>query len=336
MPSAGTTTRVAISRPEGWGVVSGLAAGDTDGSCDAGRRRRVGRLRGGDLGRRLDDLGRRHDGRAGGRRIGVRQEARGDQHDAERGEQRRDDPGGERVEQRGHGARIVDEAPRILPRASRTGTLAGMGGKTAIGGGLVAGLLTGAIVVGAVVLLAPGPGRAGSGRLARARRRGQRLPLRVPVRVAIGLGRVVAGRLGVARCVRGPGCRVRDRRAGAAARRPAAGRRGDRPLEPARQAGVGQLHGQLVPAVPRRAADHERLRRALRGHRPRRPGDRRARGRGGRRRVHPRAQRDVSRRPRRRRRPRSPTGAPSRSPSTTGSMRRASSGTARWAASGRT
>ena len=32
-----------------------------------------------------------------------------------------------------------------------------MGGKTAIGGGLVAGLLTGAIVVGAVVLLAPGP-----------------------------------------------------------------------------------------------------------------------------------------------------------------------------------
>jgi cytochrome c biogenesis protein CcmG, thiol:disulfide interchange protein DsbE len=33
-----------------------------------------------------------------------------------------------------------------------------MGGKTAIGGGLVAGLVTGAIVVGAVVLLAPGPG----------------------------------------------------------------------------------------------------------------------------------------------------------------------------------
>ena len=33
-----------------------------------------------------------------------------------------------------------------------------MGGKTAIGGGLVAGLITGAIVVGAVVLLAPGPG----------------------------------------------------------------------------------------------------------------------------------------------------------------------------------
>jgi cytochrome c biogenesis protein CcmG, thiol:disulfide interchange protein DsbE len=32
-----------------------------------------------------------------------------------------------------------------------------MGGKTAIGGGLVAGLLTGAIVVGAVVLLTPGP-----------------------------------------------------------------------------------------------------------------------------------------------------------------------------------
>jgi thiol-disulfide isomerase/thioredoxin len=32
-----------------------------------------------------------------------------------------------------------------------------MGGKTAIGGGLVAGLLTGALVVGAVVLLAPGP-----------------------------------------------------------------------------------------------------------------------------------------------------------------------------------
>ncbi len=32
-----------------------------------------------------------------------------------------------------------------------------MGGKTAIGGGLVAGLITGAIVVGAVVLLAPGP-----------------------------------------------------------------------------------------------------------------------------------------------------------------------------------
>jgi len=33
-----------------------------------------------------------------------------------------------------------------------------MGGKAAIGGGLIAGLLTGAIVVGAVVLLAPGPG----------------------------------------------------------------------------------------------------------------------------------------------------------------------------------
>jgi thiol-disulfide isomerase/thioredoxin len=33
-----------------------------------------------------------------------------------------------------------------------------MGGKTAIGGGLVAGLITGAIVVGAVVLLVPGPG----------------------------------------------------------------------------------------------------------------------------------------------------------------------------------
>jgi cytochrome c biogenesis protein CcmG, thiol:disulfide interchange protein DsbE len=32
-----------------------------------------------------------------------------------------------------------------------------MGGKTAIGGGLVAGLITGAIVVGAVVLLTPGP-----------------------------------------------------------------------------------------------------------------------------------------------------------------------------------
>jgi cytochrome c biogenesis protein CcmG/thiol:disulfide interchange protein DsbE len=32
-----------------------------------------------------------------------------------------------------------------------------MGGKTAIGGGLVAGLVTGAIIVGAVVLLAPGP-----------------------------------------------------------------------------------------------------------------------------------------------------------------------------------
>jgi thiol-disulfide isomerase/thioredoxin len=32
-----------------------------------------------------------------------------------------------------------------------------MGGKTAIGGGLVAGLLTGAIVVGAIVLLTPGP-----------------------------------------------------------------------------------------------------------------------------------------------------------------------------------
>ena len=32
-----------------------------------------------------------------------------------------------------------------------------MGGKTAIGGGLVAGLVTGAIVVGALVLLTPGP-----------------------------------------------------------------------------------------------------------------------------------------------------------------------------------
>jgi thiol-disulfide isomerase/thioredoxin len=32
-----------------------------------------------------------------------------------------------------------------------------MGGKTAIGGGLLAGLVTGAVVVGALVLLAPGP-----------------------------------------------------------------------------------------------------------------------------------------------------------------------------------
>jgi hypothetical protein len=39
-----------------------------------------------------------------------------------------------------------------------------MGGKTAIAGGLTAGLITGAIVVGAVVLLAPGPGPSDRGR----------------------------------------------------------------------------------------------------------------------------------------------------------------------------
>src|SRR5215218_10042044 len=34
MSRAGTTTRVAISRPDGWEVGSGVAAGETEGSCE--------------------------------------------------------------------------------------------------------------------------------------------------------------------------------------------------------------------------------------------------------------------------------------------------------------
>ena len=198
-----------------------------------------------------------HDGRAGGRRIGVRQEARGDQHHAERGEQRRDDPGGERVEERGHGARIVDEAlescrgPVVLVRSRE------WEGRRRSGAASSRACSPGRSSWGRSCCWRPGPAAPDPAASPDARRAGQRLTLRRRP-VAIGLDRVVAGRIGIARCLRGPGCRVRDRRARAAARRPAARRRGDRALEPARQARVGQLHGQLVPAVSRRAADHER------------------------------------------------------------------------------
>ena len=159
----------------------------------------------------------------------------------------------------GHRSGILARVRRDAPRDAGTGTLrATMWPRLSIVAGLVAGIAVAVVVLGGIVAFAPDPVPAATP-----------VPTVVPSVVApspvargpsAGASAARPSASGVRR-VRRP---VPHRRAGPAARRAPGRRRDDRPGQPQGPAGVGQLHGHVLPAVRRRVPADERLRRPLR------------------------------------------------------------------------